>query len=127
MKELKLKVIINRSSKEVFDFVLNPNNTPIWIDSIVHEETDKWPVKVGGTYRNQNKEKTWSSYKVIAFQKDKMFEFLKDDNNYHVRYTLTDKSNSSCELEYYEWVKKGDLDDPFTIDILYKLKNILEK
>jgi len=30
-------------------------------------------------------------------------------------------------MEYFEWVKTGDVEDPFTQDILDKLKLVIEK
>jgi len=50
-----------------------------------------------------------------------------NDNNYHVKYTLTPIDKNSCGLEYLEWVETGDLAEPFTQEILEKLKTVIEK
>lgn len=127
MKNCKLLIKINKSASDVFQFTLYPKNTPLWVDSIVKEEVNEVPTRVGTIYRNINKEGVWSDYLVTQYEKDKMFEFVASDKNYHVRYTFTPLTDSSCELEYFEWVTMGELEAPFTIQILKKLKEIIEK
>lgn len=126
MKDNKLTIQINKPVSEVFDFLLNPKNTPLWIDSIVKEETNEWPVKVGSKYRNQSREGIWSEYTVLSLDQNESFEFVKGDNNYHVRYTFKNIDDNMTELEYYEWVEQGNIEEPFTIDLLNKLKSVLE-
>lgn len=126
MKDCTLTIRINRPVSEVFEFTTDPNKTPLWVNSIVHEEVNESPVKVGTVYRNSNKEGVWSEYVVTEFEKDKVFVFSQKNSTYHVKYTFTKIDDNTCELEYYEWVDEGVLDDPFTIDILEELKRILE-
>ena len=127
MKEKKLTITINRPAVEVFSFCLNPKNMPFWVDSIVKEETNESPTKLGTVYRNVNRAGQWSEYKIVVFNQDKMFEMQLNDNNYHVKYTLTPIDKNSCGLEYLEWVETGDLAEPFTQEILEKLKTVIEK
>lgn len=126
MKDVKLTVTINRASHEVFDFSLNPKNTPKWIDGIVKEQTNESPTKLGTVYKNQGNDGSWNEYEITAYEPSIMFVMSKKDGNYHVKYTLKPLGDNQCELEYYEWVDSGDLDEPFTQDILQKLKDVIE-
>ena len=71
MKEKILTITINKPAAEVFSFCLNPKNTPFWVDSIVKEETNEQPTKLGTIYRNVNQAGKWSEYKVIGFEQNK--------------------------------------------------------
>lgn len=126
MRENKLTLHINKSIPEVFAFLLNPDNTPTWIPSLAKEEVSEKPTKRGTIYRNVDKNGKWSQYTVTEFYENKHFIFTSEDKNYSVKYTFRPINKNVTELEYYEWVEKGDLEDPFTEEIFNKLKSVLE-
>ncbi|MCL4338272.1 hypothetical protein M1271_01125 [Patescibacteria group bacterium] len=126
MKDKKFLIRIKRSPKDIINFLLNPQNTPLWIESIVKEEAKPYPPVVGTIYRNQDMSGKWNSYKVVRIKENKMFEFASNDGNYHVRYDFKKVGDKSTELTYFEWVEKGKLDEPFSIDVLERLKAVIE-
>lgn len=126
MKNNRLVVKINKPSSEVFAFYIDPKNTPLWVDSIVAEQTNEWPIKVGTVYKNQNKTGEWSEYTVTNLKVGQLFELVSRDRNYHVRYTHRDINLGTSELEYYEWVDEGEIKEPFTQDTSKKLKAVVE-
>lgn len=125
MKEKKLIIQIHRSPKDIIAFLLNPKNTPKWVSSFVEEQTNEWPPRVGTIYRSKNTKGIWSEYTLVALRGD-MFELQSMTSPYHVRYTLRSINPDTTELEYFEWMEDGELTEPFTLDILQKLKNFLE-
>jgi len=127
MKENKISIGINRPVSEVFEFTINPNNTHLWIDSIVREETNESPIKLGTEYKNLNKKGEWARYKVVQFKLNDIFEMKQENSPYSVRYTYEPISDTETKLTYHEWVEEGELDGPFTIDVLEKLKKMIEK
>ncbi len=126
MRDVRLNIAIYRPAQEVFDFTLNPKNTPKWIGGIVKEQTNETPTKLGTIYKNQDREGNWNEYEITAYEPGIMFVLSRKDGSYHVRYTLTPIDDNQCELEYYEWTDSGDLDEPFTQEPLQKLKDVLE-
>lgn len=127
MKEKRLTIVIDKPVSKVFDFTVNPKNTPKWIDGIVLEETNETPPRLGTIYRNKDKNDNWNEYEMSAFEKNKMFELNRINENYHVRYTFTQTDDDKCNFEYYEWVDEGELDDTFSQEVLEKLKSIMEQ
>jgi len=127
MKQNKLFIKIAKPMNEVFEFTINPKNTPRWIENIEVEESSDWPIKIGTIYRNKNSKGEWLEYQVMALKHNKLFELVSKDKNYHVRYTYKPIDNQTTELEYFEWVDNGELEAPFTQDILGKLKEEAEK
>jgi hypothetical protein len=126
MKDLKLTIKINKPVKDMFEFTLNPKNTPKWIDAIVIEQTNEWPAKLGTIYRNQDTAGEWRELEITAFEKDKMF-VLSSKNGYHVRYAFVPIDENSTEFEYTEWMDNGELKDLLTMEVLEKLKQKVEE
>jgi hypothetical protein len=127
MKENKLTVQINIPASDLFDFTVKPSNTSLWIDSIMTELTNEWPPRVDTIYRNTADGKNWDEYVVKKIEQDKLFELESKDKNYHVRYTYKNLGDDKSELEYFEWVDRGQLENPFSQNILDNLKTKLEK
>ena len=127
MKENKLSLEITRPVAEVFEFTINPNNTRLWIDNIVHEETNESRIQLGTEYKNLNKKGEWTKYKVVKFKLNKIFEMKQRKSSYHVRYTYEAISDKKTKLTYFEWVEDGELDQPFSPSVLEKLKKVVEK
>lgn len=126
MKENKIKIIIDKSISDVFLFTTHPSNTHLWIPSIKEEVCEEYPPKIGVEYRNRGEDGEWDVYQVLEFEKDSVFTLADKEKNYHVRYTYTELDDNKTEMEYHEWMTEGELGNPFTIDIIEKLKKVME-
>jgi hypothetical protein len=126
MKRNEHTVEINRSVHDVFEFTINPANTPKWISSIIKEKTSQWPIRIGTIYRNVGKIGDWTEYEVTKLKLNSIFELMQKDGNYHVKYVYKLVSDSKTRLTYIEWVKRGELNSPFTQETLNKLKLVME-
>jgi len=126
MKQNKIKVIINKPVEEVFEFTTNPKNTHLWIPSIDEEIAEEYPPKVNTKYKNRGKDSDWDFFKVLEFEKNKIFTLTDLDGNYTVKYTYKRLSYNQTEMEYFEWIKEGELSNQFTKATLLKLKSLME-
>lgn len=127
MKQNRLSIEINCPASKIFKFTLNPANTHLWIDNIVREETNESPAKIGTEYKNLNRQGKWTTYEIVRFKPNRMFEMKQENSSYHVRYTFEPVSGNKTKLTYFEWVEKGELEEPFPPIILERLKEIVEK
>ena len=127
MRKNKISIIISKSINEVFEFTTNPKYTSLWIPSIQEEIATEYPPKIGTLYKNHDKNSDWDFYKVLEYEQDKIF-FLSDlQENYQVRYTYKKLNENQTKMEYFEWMKEGQLKNPFSQNILQNLKETLEK
>lgn len=127
MKENRLSIVIDRPVNAVFEFTLDPSNTPKWVEGIKQEESNEWPAKVGTIYRNESQDGVWRQYVLTELEQSTTFTLTSTEGNYSVRYSFKKVNDSSTEFEYFEWVDEGVLAEPFTPATLDKLKLILER
>ena len=69
MIQVSKSVVINRAIKDVFDYSVDPANTPVWMDDIV-EHTHNGALEVGSTGRRVLKfmgREMGSKYEMTAF------------------------------------------------------------
>jgi len=127
MKKNKITVIIDKPIDKVFEFTTNPQNTHLWIPSIKEEVAEEYPPKINTKYKNRGEKSSWDYYKVVEFQKNKVFVLSDLDENYFVKYTYRKLNERKTEMEYFEWMNEGGLSNPFTENILMNLKKTMEK
>ena len=127
MKENKLTIFINKPVKEVFEYSLESNNVPKWINSIKEEIPEERPVKLGTKLRNIGVDsQEWNKYEVIDFQPPRTFTLKRLNGDYFVKYTCTEKDNGT-EFEYFECSEYGELDGLMEMSALDLLKELIEK
>jgi hypothetical protein len=128
MNKSELKIIINKSISEVFDFTINPENTPKWLDSIKEEKIDTDIIGVGTKYQNTGDGKNWSEYICTEYKKYELFELAEVGGHYRVKYFYKKISESETELTYLEFIDDGVsyLQNPLNIKSLEMLKSVME-
>lgn len=130
MQRIIQKIQISRTSREVFDFTINPDNTPKWVAGVAKEQTNESPTKLGTIYKSQGQDGSWVEFVITDFEDGLMFELTKQDDSHHVKYALASLSDGSCELEYCVWVEEGEVSERFSPEaiktILAKLKTTIE-
>lgn len=126
VKENKLMIIINKPIQDVFEFITNPKNTPLWTESIIEEIASSFPPQIGTIYKSRGKEGDWNSYHVTEFEPHQKFALRAADGNYTVTYRYKALGEAQTELEYEEWLEEGELEAPFEQEVLFKLKEVME-
>jgi len=131
MKQVVQTIAIQRSAQEVFNFTIDPANTPKWVDGVVVEHTNEIHTKLGTIYRNQGHDGSWAEFEITDFESGVMFELTKKGDSTHVKYTFRPLGVQKCELEYCVWVSEGELSERFSENniqsILQHLKDVIER
>lgn len=127
MKENRMKIVLEVPIAFAFKFSLNPENTPKWIDSITKEVSNENPPKIGTIYKNWDREGVATEYEITEFNINNFFTLSEKSGDYHVQYVFKSISNNQTEFEYYEWVDRGELSQPFKRSNLEIFKLIVEQ
>lgn len=123
MKSNTLIITINKPIADVFAFCITPPKAKLWIESIVNETTNEWPAKVGTVYTEHKADGTSFNIIVEDYKENEFIEWKTEDGKYHVRYMFVPLDKDRTQLTY---VETGDVDEPFTQDVLEKLKQVIE-
>ena len=126
MKDLRLTITIGAPINDLFWFTLNPKNTSKWVDGITAEKTSEWPTKLGTEYQNTSDGSRWTTYVITNFDEPTSFTMSDLKTGYNVRYAFKQLDEEVTFLEYYEWMSDGELDEPFSLAHLEKLKQVVE-
>jgi hypothetical protein len=126
LQEQCLRINIAGSIQAIFNFCLNPSNSPAWIDGIAEEKTDTWPPALGTVYRNRAAGGEWATYELTAYDPPNRFVLSKVPGNFHVEYRFLALDPGLTEFTYREWVDDAWLESPFDMANLEKLKALFE-
>lgn len=124
MESNKLTVVINKPLAEVFAACITPPKAKLWVPGIINETTNEWPAKVGTIYTEFKNDNTSFNIVVTDYKENEYIEWKTEDGDYHVRYTFTPIDQNTTQLEY---VETGDVSEPFTQEVLNKLKQVIEE
>lgn len=122
---------IMRPPSEVFEFTVNPNNTPLWISFILEEKTSDEEVTVGTIYRQKIDNGTnvhgESAFIVTEVIPNKTITMKSMNGTYYCTYTY-EPIEGGTRLKYFEDTGSGQaLTDPLEREAFEKLKILIEQ
>ncbi len=131
MKKNVLSIDINKPVDFIFQFTVNPANTPKWVPSVIEEKTSEPDVKVGTIYyqkvdagKGQPKR---TSLVVTGFVRNKQLDFHLMNSEYTCSYRY-EKTPTGTRLTYSEEKGvDGEIESPMTMENLIALKKLIEK
>lgn len=123
MKTNEIRIIINAPSNEIFEFVLEPENTPKWIEGAGTKTVNTEQIGLGTIYSNDIGE-----WVVSDYDRNKFFELSDESIYYSCSYSFRKIDEENTELIYFESHSDGSaLEHPMERKNFEKLKEILEK
>lgn len=130
MNAIATSITIDKSPHVVFEFCLDPKNTHLWVESVLEEKTNEWPVKLGTVYRNRRKDGNWSEYEIVSLEQDRQF-VMRSADGMLVKYVFTPIPPTATKLDYSLTFDSGipnpSLDTKFLDKLLNELKAVIER
>lgn len=123
MKTNEIRITIASPQETVFEFTLEPKNTPLWVGSAGIETVDTQQIRLGTIYSNNS-----SQSEVTDYSRDKFIELSNKKTGYTASYSYRKIDAYITELIFFENMKDGsNLVQPMEQKSFEKLKELLEK
>lgn len=122
---------IMRPVEEVYNYTINPVNTPLWLSFILEEKTSDDKVIIGTIYRQKidigGGASIDDAFVVTEVVPNKIITMKKNNGTYYCTYKY-EKIDGGTRLTYFEDTGSGeDLKDPLDRDVFEKLKGLIER
>lgn len=123
MKSNEIRVTINAPREKVFEYTLEPKNTPEWVEGAIEMQTDTEQIGIGTKYSNE-----YLTREVTDYEKNLFLELTDLDGNYSCSYSFRKIDEENTELIFFESCTDGsELEFSIEKRFFEKLKEILEK
>ena len=108
MKTNQIRIIIDAPAQSVFEFTVEPQNTPKWIDGVDDEQVNTDQIDLGTIYSN-----SYGDLEVTDYERNKFFELTNQETGYVCSYSYRAVDEEQTELTYFEYMTDGsELDEP---------------
>lgn len=119
----EIRVRINAPREKVFEYTLEPKNTPEWVEDAVEMQTSTEQIGIGTIYSNE-----YIGREVTDYEKNVFLELADMDGNYSCSYSFRKIDEENTELIFFESSNDGlELEFPIEKRFFEKLKEILEE
>lgn len=130
MKQNEINIKIIRPIGDVFAFTINPNNTHLWIDSVIKESINTDVVGLGTIYSQivklSNGDQGYTKAEITIYIKNELIEFSFIGTTYKCRYSYATAQNGTSLTYFEEAENDDDLPIPMEKAAFLKLKKIIE-
>ncbi len=126
MKKNVLSIDINAPIEIVFEFTRDSKNTSKWVPNLLEETINTPTTDIGSIYRQKWNDGRETAMVITGIITNKQLDFHQINGAYTCMYTY-EKTENGTKLTYSEENGVyGEIDRPFTIEILQKLKRLIE-
>ena len=123
MKTNEIRIEISVAQDELFEFTVEPLNTPKWIEGAGKGTVDTEQIGLGTIYTN-----SIGQWEVTDYERNVFFELTDKATGYSCSYSYRKIDENTTELVYFESMEDGsDLIAPMEEKHFQKLKELLEK